>query len=55
MGNSAHEADAHVLEDSLRWLVCGMVALCYVARSAASLPWLSRVYTRGRKRAKLSP
>jgi hypothetical protein len=33
MGNLAHEADAPVLEDSLRWLVCGMVALCYVAHA----------------------
>jgi low temperature requirement protein LtrA len=31
VGNLAHDADAGVLEDSMRWLVCGMVALCYVA------------------------
>jgi hypothetical protein len=33
LGNLAHEADARVLESSLRWLVCGMVALCYVAHA----------------------
>ena len=33
VGNLAHDADAPVLEDSLRWLVCGMVALCYLAHA----------------------
>jgi low temperature requirement protein LtrA len=33
VGNLVHEADAHALDDSLRWLVCGMVALCYVAHA----------------------
>jgi len=31
VGNLAHDADAAALEGSLRWLVCGMVALCYFA------------------------
>lgn len=31
VGNLTHDAHARELEDSLRWLVCGMVALCYVA------------------------
>jgi len=33
VGNLVHDADAPVLEDSLRWLVCGMVALCYLAHA----------------------
>lgn len=33
VGNLTHDASAPVLEDSLRWLVCGMVALCYVAHA----------------------
>ena len=33
VGNLTHDADARVLEDSLRWLVCGMVALCYAAHA----------------------
>jgi low temperature requirement protein LtrA len=33
VGNLAHEAQAHELADSLRWFVCGMVALCYVAHA----------------------
>jgi hypothetical protein len=39
VGNLAHEADAHVLEDSLRWLVCGMVALCYVAHAIVHIAY----------------
>jgi low temperature requirement protein LtrA len=33
VGNLVHDADLPVLEDSLRWLVCGMVALCYFAHA----------------------
>ena len=33
VGNLAHDADAPALEDALRWLVCGMVALCYAAHA----------------------
>ena len=33
VGNLANDANAPVLDDSLRWLVCGMVALCYVAHA----------------------
>jgi low temperature requirement protein LtrA len=33
VGNLVHDADAPVLEDSSRWLVCGMVALCYAAHA----------------------
>ena len=33
VGNLANDADVPVLEDSLRWLVCGMVALCYAAHA----------------------
>ncbi|HET7464485.1 MAG TPA: low temperature requirement protein A [Longimicrobium sp.] len=39
VGNLAHEADAHALEDSLRWLVCGMVALCYVAHAIVHIAY----------------
>ena len=31
VGKLVHEADAVALESSARWLVCGMVALCYAA------------------------
>jgi low temperature requirement protein LtrA len=33
VGNLTHDADARVLDDALRWLVCGMVALCYAAHA----------------------
>jgi len=33
VGNLTHDANAAALEDSLRWLVCGMVALCYIAHA----------------------
>jgi low temperature requirement protein LtrA len=33
VGNLAQEADAVALNDSQRWLACGMVALCYVAHA----------------------
>src|SRR5919206_145070 len=33
VGNLVHDADAGALYDSQRWLVCGMVALCYVAHA----------------------
>jgi low temperature requirement protein LtrA len=39
VGNLAHEADAPVLEDSLRWLACGMVALCYVAHAVMHIAY----------------
>ncbi len=39
VGNLVHEADAPVLEDSLRWLVCGMVALCYVAHAVVHIAY----------------
>ena len=39
VGNLAHDADAPVLEDSLRWLVCGMVALCYVAHAIVHIAY----------------
>ena len=31
VGNLVEEADAFVLDDTQRWLACGMVALCYAA------------------------
>jgi low temperature requirement protein LtrA len=39
VGNLAHEADARELEDSLRWLACGMVALCYVAHAIVHIAY----------------
>jgi low temperature requirement protein LtrA len=33
VGTLVHDADAHALDDSARWLLCGMVALCYVAHA----------------------
>ena len=33
VGNMTHDANAPDLADAQRWLVCGMVALCYVAHS----------------------
>jgi len=39
VGNLAHEADAHALDDSLRWLVCGTVALCYVAHAIVHIAY----------------
>ena len=39
VGNLVHEADAPVLEDSLRWLVCGMVALCYIAHGIVHIAY----------------
>lgn len=33
VGNLTHDANVPVLEDSMRWLACGMVALCYVAHA----------------------
>src|SRR5678815_5531554 len=39
VGNLTHEADTAVLEDSLRWLVCGMVALCYVAHAIVHIAY----------------
>ncbi len=39
VGNLAHDADAPALEDSLRWLLCGMVALCYVAHAIVHIAY----------------
>jgi len=39
VGNLARDADAHVLDDSLRWLVCGMVALCYIAHAVMHIAY----------------
>ena len=39
VGNLVHDADAPVLEDSLRWLVCGMVALCYIAHAIVHIAY----------------
>ncbi len=39
VGNVAHDADAPVRQDSLRWLVCGMVALCYVAHAVMHIAY----------------
>jgi len=39
VGNLAHDADAAALQDSLRWLVCGMVALCYVAHAVMHIAY----------------
>ena len=33
VGNLAHDANAGALDDSQRWLACGMVALCYIAHA----------------------
>jgi low temperature requirement protein LtrA len=33
VGNLTQDADAVTLDDSQRWLACGMVALCYVAHA----------------------
>ena len=39
VGNLVHDANAPVLEDSLRWLVCGMVALCYAAHAIMQIAY----------------
>jgi low temperature requirement protein LtrA len=39
VGNLAHEADAGELEASLRWLACGMVALCYAAHGIVHIAY----------------
>lgn len=39
VGNLTHDAHAHELESSLRWLVCGMVALCYVAHALVHIAY----------------
>jgi low temperature requirement protein LtrA len=39
VGNLAEEADAFVLEDSQRWLACGMVALCYLAHAIVHIAY----------------
>ena len=33
VGRLAHDAEAAAVEDPVRWLACGMVALCYVAHA----------------------
>jgi len=39
VGNLVHDADLPVLEASQRWLVCGMVALCYVAHAIVHIAY----------------
>jgi low temperature requirement protein LtrA len=39
VGNLTHDAHVPVLEDSLRWLACGMVALCYVAHAIVHIAY----------------
>jgi low temperature requirement protein LtrA len=39
VGNLVHDADVPALEDSLRWLVCGMVALCYLAHAVMHIAY----------------
>ena len=39
VGQLTHDADNLVLDDSLRWLVCGMVALCYVAHATMHIAY----------------
>jgi low temperature requirement protein LtrA len=39
VGNLVHDADAPALEDASRWLVCGMVALCYVAHAIVHIAY----------------
>jgi low temperature requirement protein LtrA len=39
LGNLAQAADAPALEDSLRWLAGGMVALCYVAHAIVQVAY----------------
>lgn len=39
LGNLTHEAHARELEDSLRWLICGMVALSYLAHAIVNIAY----------------
>jgi low temperature requirement protein LtrA len=39
VGNLTHAANVPVLEDSMRWLVCGMVALCYAAHAIVHIAY----------------
>ena len=39
VGNLVEDADAFVLDDSQRWLACGMVALCYAAHAIAHIAY----------------
>lgn len=39
VGNLTHDANVPVLEDSMRWLACGTVALCYVAHSIVHIAY----------------
>ena len=39
VGNLTHHANTPVLEDSLRWLACGMVALCYAAHAIVHIAY----------------
>jgi low temperature requirement protein LtrA len=39
VGNLAEHSDALVLDDSQRWLACGMVALCYVAHAIVHIAY----------------
>ena len=47
VGNLAHDARAPVLQDSSRWLVCGMVALCYVAHAVTHIAYAKAGAGRG--------
>lgn len=39
VGNLTHDANVPVLEDSMRWLACGMVALCYAAHAIVHIAY----------------
>jgi low temperature requirement protein LtrA len=39
VGNLTHDANVAALEDSMRWLACGMVALCYVAHAITHIAY----------------
>ena len=39
VGKLVHDAEAVAVEDSVRWLACGMVALCYVAHAIVHIAY----------------
>ena len=39
VGNLVEHADGFILDDSQRWLACGMVALCYVAHGVVHVAY----------------
>ena len=39
VGKLVHDAEAGAVEDSVRWLACGMVALCYVAHGVVHVAY----------------